>query len=599
MGNPPSPAGLRTARLFIVPLMLSLYSFPYLATTVALKSKQVPFSFAADLSFYLNLSNIGSSNLNPYFGTTIQSSGMGHLTFDLAFKTMGLLSKLVNHDLWSAVLLWNLFWWTAICVGALWLLELVCPEETPSILYAGITILLFFNFGVVKALLVAWLHFPSLTGLSAIPLPYIRAMFPQVPIALLFFYLSLQMRALDDWYWYDWARMCLLQALAFATFPYAMLIMAGTTAVALLADRAALRRLSSLRTVVAYGAACAAFDVVILLSKMKLDTQHSQLALVDIHLSRAPSLVGGAFLLLVVLTAVTAAAPPARSRVTKWTIVGLGIATGLLMLGDIVFSKALLISSHGGYFIHSTVSLQIANLMALTFVRFRDNTRWLRAACFGTAVAMIMNGLVLAFADYRYFLPENSATNKLAVALRSRSVKMDDLVIARAESVDDSCAWVPLVSSARVLFCRSAQYELGVQEKQNLYRFRQALYLYFIGKDTDEIERVANDPGDVADQDRLAFAGEIDPSDKERSEAAKISIKTDLVPLLSRVQQGNDEIQSFFSHYPRIVVIDDATNPTFVRHRLSQYLSIDSESRVGDFVFLSGRGYLKYSGTRN
>jgi hypothetical protein len=296
--------------------------------------------------------------------------------------------------------------------------------------------------------------------------------------------------------------------------------------------------------------------------------------------------VGGAWLLLMLLTVATAISPSVGSPGTKWTIVGLGFANSLLMLGDTVFSPALLVSHHGGYFMHTTISLQIVYLVAAAFVRFGRGTLWLRAACLATIVFTTTNGLVLAFADYRYSLPENRDASALAQAFQLLNITKEDLVIARAESVDDSCSWVPLLTPARVLFCRSAQYQLSTEEKHSLYRLRQAFYLYFTGKGSREIERVATDSGNIGEQERLAFGGEINTADKDLWNQGKSAIRTDLVPLLSQVEQRNDRVRSFFSPYKQVLIVDDATNPTFVRQRLSFYFSIESESRIDDLVFL-------------
>jgi len=586
MGNPPSPSGMRRLSVVIVFVVVSVYSFPYLATTVALKSKQVPFSFAADLSFYLNLSKIGSSNVNPYFGTILRSGEVGYTTFDMAFKLLSFVAKIVGNDLWWAVLIWNLFWWTAMSVGALWFLRIAFPEERELNLCLAMTLLFFFNFGVMKSLLLAWLHLPSLAGFDGLVLPNIRTVFPQIPVALLFFYLALQVRALHSYRWYDWTGMCFLQVMAFTMFPYATLMMAGTTVVAVLADLAMHMRPKRRWMVVAYGAACALIDIAFLLSHLSGRTQHSSLALISFQPSRAVGLVGGVVLLLVLLTVATAISPPAGSRGTKWTIVGLGFANGLLMLGDTVFSPALLVSHHGGYFIHTAVSLQIVYLVAAAFARFGRGSLLLRTACLATIVFATTNGVVLAFVDYRYSLPENKNTNELALAFRSFNVTREDLVIARAESVDDLCSWVPLLTPTTVLFCRSSQYKLSTEEKRTLYRLRQSFYLYFTGKDSQGIEEVATGASDIGEQNRLAFSGEINAADKERWDQAKTAIRTDLVPLLSQVEQRDSRMLSFFSPYKQVLIVDDAKNPTFVRQRLSLYFSIQSESRIDDLVFL-------------
>ena len=587
MGNSPSPGRVVRLSFVIVLFALIVYNAPYVATTIVLKSRAIPYSLAPDLSLYLNLSRMGASHVNPYFGTIAPSGELGYTTFDTAFRMLGFLAKIAGNDLWWAVLLWNLFWWAALGVGAIWFVRRALQGATELLLCVAMSLILFFNFGVLRALASAWLHLPSLTGFAELSLPFIRVVFPQVPLALLFFYLALQTRALDSWRWREWTGMFFLQAIAFAMFPYATLIMAGTTAVTALAVLAEKRTPKRLWTLAGYGAACGIADIAFLRLRLSGGAQHSKLSLISIHPARALESAGGALLLLVVLTIATAAiSRPAGSRIGRWTVAGLGIANILLMLGDSVFSPALLVSHHGGYFIHTTISLEVTYLVAAGFDRFPRKSMWLRSACLATIALAIATGLLLAFSDYRHSFPENRGNAELASAMRSLNLTKEDLVIARAESVDDSCAWVPLFTDATTLFCRSAQYELSAEQKRTVYRMRQAFYLYFRGHTSIAVDRVASGSTDLVEQDKLAFAGEVNPADKERWDEAKASIRTDLVPVLADIEHRRPKVQDFLSPYRRVLVIDDVRKPAFERKSLSQYLAVDSESRFGDLVLL-------------
>jgi hypothetical protein len=574
----------RLLNLAIFLLVLGVYSFPYLATSVELKSEEVPFSFAADLSLYLNLSKMGVSHVNPYFGTPLQSGEIGYMTFDTPFKLLAIAVKIAGNNLWWAIFIWNVFWWTTMCVGALWFLERAFPEMNGLSVCLAMTLLFFFNFGVVKSEVLAWLKLPSLAGFDGLTLPYMRAVFPQIPIALLFPYLAFQVRALHSWSWQDWAVMCFLQAAALATFPYATLLMAGTSAVVVFATFAIEMRPKHLLTIASYGAACAAADILFVLFHLSGGI-HPKQPLVSLHLERAIGLAGGGLLCLLLLTVATIVSPVAVSRTAKWTIAGLGIANFMLMLGDTVVSPALLVSHHAGYFIHTTIALQIVYLVSAAFVRFGRESVWLKAACMAAIVFTTANGLLLAFAANRSSLAENRTTNDFAVAIRSLNLTKEDLVITRAASVDDLCAWVPLVTPAKVLFCRSAQYELSAEEKRTLYRPRQAFYLYLIGRDALGTERAATDSSALEQQESLVFSNE-NPSDKKGWEEAKASIRTDLVPLISQVESRDTRVQKLFSPHGRVLVVDDATNPIFVRQPLASYFSIESQNKINGFVFL-------------
>ena len=574
----------------ILLIVLAIYSYPYLATTRTLQSRQAPFAFAADLSLYLNLGQLGSAQVqpavNPYYGTPMQKGLFGYLTFDLAFRVFGWLENIVGHNLWWTVLIWNWLWWAVIFAGALWFFRLALPEEASSVLWLGISLLFFFNFGVLKSLLVAWLHLSSLGGFEALSLPYIRVFFPQIPVALLLLYLALQMRVLRSSKWYEWAGMGALQAVALAMFPYATLVMAGTTFVVLLGCFSSAPPGVRLKAIIPYGVACAAIDCMFLLHRMMRGTQDSQLSFVRFRPSHLFDLTGGSVILLLLLGLLTLVLRPVGSREAKWTIVGLGSFTVLLMLADVVMAPSLLMSSHGGYFLHCAVTLQITYLLSGLWMRFERFRPWMRFACLTAIFLVTVNGGLLAFGNYRSSLPQNREISELAQAVGAVKIDDRDLIIARADSVDDLCSWVPLMSRATVLFCRSAQYELSDSERRGFHRLRQAFYLYFTGKDTRWVDGVISDPAALTAQDRLAFAGEINPSDKETLDNGKREIAAELIPRLAEVEGRQGRARDFFSSYARVLVIDHATHPTFVRESLLSYLSIDSDQNVGDFVIL-------------
>ena len=198
----------------------------------------------------------------------------------------------------------------------------------------------------------------------------------------------------------------------------------------------------------------------------------------------------------------------------------------------------------------------------------------------------MVNGAMLARGNYRTFLPQNRRINELARAVGSLNLDDRDLIIARADTVDDLCSWVPLLNRGTVLFCRSAQYELSDSERRGFHRSRQAFYLYFTGRDSLWVDGVVRDPAALTAQDRLAFAGEINPADKDTLETGKREIVAELIPRMLEVESQQDSTRDFFRPYPRILVVDEAKDPVFVKQRLASYLSIESEQRVGDFSVL-------------
>jgi hypothetical protein len=132
---------------------------------------------------------------------------------------------------------------------------------------------------------------------------------------------------------------------------------------------------------------------------------------------------------------------------------------------------------------------------------------------------------------------------------------------------------------------------MSAKEKRTLYRSRQAFYLYFKGEDSRQVARIAGETKglperDLAEQTRLAFSGEVNPADEQRWDEARTSIQRDLIPLLAQVEQENMQVRIPSCPRGRILVVEDARSPVFVAQRLSRYLSVDSQTRIGDFRFL-------------
>ena len=380
--------------------------------------------------------------------------------------------------------------------------------------------------------------------------------------------------------------MCLLQAVVFAVFPYATLIMAGITLVVAIGCFRSPLPYSRLRAIIPYGLACAAIDSVFLLRRLVPGTHDSQMSLVRFRPSHVFDLAGGALILLILLCGLTAFLPPVGSKEAKWTLVGLGFSNALLMLADVVFAPSLLMSAHGSYFLHCTISLQATYLIAALFGRFERTHAWMKPACLALIFLVMVNGAMLARGNYRTFLPQNRRIDELARAIGSLNLDDRDLIVARADTVDDLCSWVPLLNRGTVLFCRSAQYELSDSERRGFHRLRQALYLYFTGKDSLWVAGVVRDPAALTAQDRLAFAGEINPADRETLETGRREIVAELIPRMLEVEKQQDSMRDFFRPYPRILVLDDLKGSVFVKQRLASYLSIESEQSIGDFSVL-------------
>jgi hypothetical protein len=571
-------------------LILGIYSYPALQTTASTGSHALPPASAPDPSLYLNISTIKTSAngqlLDPFYGVELPESRLGYLKFRSAFRLFGALNALLHGDLWWALLLWNLFWWGLLCALVWWLFRQFLPDNSALIVFAGLALVMLFNFGVLQSELTAWLHLPSPRGFRDVELPYIRPFFPQVPISLVVLYLGLQIKALQKRSRWFWAAMALTQLFAFTVFPYAMLMMAGITAIAIFGLLLA-RTAVSWFTLAAYAITCGFADIVFFFygSHVARSGAPGQYSLVHLQLSVLPHRIGGMWLILAVLTACIFFIRGLEPAI-RWPLAGLGVSNLFLLLGDVFFSEtALQVSHHGGYFVHLTAAILLVFIASAGCKRMAQmNWAW-RYVFAGVVVLLAVNGALVAEATYSQFLPANQEEAELARYLKAEPPQTQDLVIARSLLVDDDCAWVPLISTSHVLYCRNVQVLMSPEQNQQVQRFRQALYLYFTGKDDAWVEGILQNPNALAELTRLMFLGQVttDPVDRQKGVDA---VRAELIPLLAKVQQQDPAVRAFLTSYRRILVIDNTSNPYFDESRLAAYMDVQKRQSSGKLSIL-------------
>jgi len=576
--------------LSAIALILGIYCYPALKTTASTGSRALPPMSAPDPSLYLNISTIQTNGngqlMDPFYGVPLPEARLGYLKFRSAFRLFGAFNTLLHGNLWWALLLWNMFWWGSLCVLVWWLFRQFLPDNSPLIVFVGVAVVMLFNFGVLQSELAAWIHLPSLRGFRDVELPYIRPFFPQVPIPLVVLYLGLQIKALQNRNRWLWAAMAVTQLFAFTVFPYATLMMAGITAVAILGMLLA-RIAVSWFTLAFYGVACGLADIVFFFhgSQVARSGAPGQYSLVHLQLSVLPHRIGGMWLILAALTAciffIRDIAPEIR-----WPLAGLGMSNLFLLLGDVFFSEtALQVSHHGGYFVHLSAAILLVFMLSAVFKRMVQAHRAWRYVLAGVVALLVVNGALVAESTYRQFLPANEEEAELAHYLKAQPPQAQDLVIARSLLVDDDCAWVPLISASHVLYCRNVQVLLSPEQNQQVQRFRQALYLYFTGKDDAWVERVLDNPSAVSELTRLMFLGQVTTDAATRQKGVD-AVRTELIPLLAKVQKQDPAVRAFFAGYRRVLVIDNISNPYFDESRLAAYLDVQERQSSGELSIL-------------
>ncbi len=572
----------------IILFTLVVYSYPALATWAKTGYTKSPPILAPDVCFYILISQLTTVShgptLNPYYGTELPANATAHLQFRLAFQLFGYVDTLLGEHLWLALFVWNLFWWGLLCGIAIRLFEQFLPDNSISVVALGFGLLMWSNFGLIKPLLLAWIHLPSLQDFDFIGLAYARPFFPQIPIPLLLVYLYLQMSLLRAPRFRTWAGMGLLQLLAFAIFPYATLMMAGITIVAAAGLIVGRVRSVPWRSLIAYGAFCATVDLLYLLHGSHATPPPTQSSVSQIDLSVLPHLIGGMWVMLASLTLATALIRALPAEV-KWPLVGLGLTNMSLLLAD-AFNTSLSISHHAGYFVNATVAVLLTFILSALCLRLRATARYSRFALGAVTLLLAVNAMLLAASTCREFLPLNKQLAETAGLLESIPVRADDLLIVPAKIVDDVCEWVPLVSSAKVLYCRNAA-GLLPPNQDTIQRLRQALYLYFTGIDSQQLERITEDHKAVEEQMRLAYyGGGVSSFRKDVRERGLQAIRMDLIPALDDAERHDPEMPTLLRRYSRILVVDNRQNPIFDRQRLASYLVILKEAPGKDLTVL-------------
>ena len=588
----PRSAGRRLAQFAAAVLILIIYSYPALRAGADFGTAGLPPEFAPDLSLYLNLSSLKTASpgnvINPYYLVPVPANGTAYLKFRLGAVLFSGWNKLFAGHMWLAMFLWNLFWWGLLCAMALSLFDRFLPIDAPEVGIVGLGLLMLVNIGMARLLLAAWVHLPSLSGFesSALQLPFMRAFNPQIPIPLLLGYLGLQMGALRKPGWYRWVVMGVLQLLALSAFPYATLMMAGLTGVSVLWLLFSRGPRGAWPIPLAYGGACAIADGLFLMrGSLNIYAGHS--SSIHVQLRLLPHLIGGIWLLLCLLTVATVVTKTLPAEI-KWPLAGLGATNAVLMLGDaVVPSSVLLLSHHASYFAHTTAAILLTFLASAALIRMHDRPNKIRIA-FGVVLrVLVLNGIFLSRGAYRACLPINRRQAEVTRLLSLWKPAAGDLFVARSKEVDDACGWVTLIAKQPVLFCTDAEVMLTSQQNRDLHRFRQALYLYFSGKDSGYLRRVVAGPNPTQALYQLGFWAEaISLSGEEQKEGVR-GIQADLLPLLEGVERNDPTASGFFHQFRRVIVIDDLREPTFVPARLGSFLKLQERQQLDDWVLLN------------
>jgi len=560
----------------LITIILGIYSYPPVRTAFATKSLRVPAISAPDLGLYLTLSQLEANHdgriFNPYYRIDVPAGSVGLIKFRSGPIVFGLFNHMLQGRIWVALLMWNLVWWLLLCLSAIWLFERFLSSPRVELVVAGLSVLMLFSVEFFWRSLTGW------SQLAGSGLPYIRPFSPQVAMPLLFCYLGVQMLALGERSAVWWGWLAVLQFVAFTAFPYATLMMAGTTAIAAGWYMVARRRERAWLIVLMFLLICAAADIAFALhgSGGFRSGFPDQTSLIRWQPALIGKSIGKLWILTGILTAAIAASRRLRPEV-KWTLLGLGLSNILFVLGDAVVSERLLfLSDHIGYFYQSTIVTLLIIQVSSWMSGVSRPLRLTRIISLAVVVVCCVFGIFSVEGNYRANRDSNLELADLASWMGRGEVSDQDLVITRfAGTRYDNCEWIPLLSKAEALYCRNAQVALTPIQNRDVQRYREVLYLYFDGKDSKWLQNATG-------FERYGLYGEQSSYRTPREQAERVvALRNEMLPLFQRVEQSDLTTRDFFRRFRRVWIVQGPQTGKFVDTRLGNYLNLGQTETVG------------------
>ena len=582
----PPAGGSRVGILAIVGVTLVIYLMP--SALANRTGSSVPALFAPDLSLYLNLSRLAHAApgivVNPWYGVSVRSASLVYRKFGLSFAAFHLLWVAIAKSWWRSLLLWDALWTALIAVCAWRLLRRLGVAAGWST-SAALALLMLVDLHSLPAIPGAWLHLPSAERFTAFSLPFMRSFFPQVAIPFLLLYLENLLDLISGqasprrWIW-----AALLQAITFAIYPYATLLMAGATAFAGLVAIATAAPRPGVLKLATFAAACGAMDLIYLLAVgFPTAGGAGRTALLHFDPALFLHLAASKTLALTVILAIAAALLTRRHPEIRISFSGLGLTAAVMLVADAVVSPGLQVSHHALFLLQPVLALLLIGIAAELATRLPQRALP-GIAAFATAI-FIAHGALSAYGNYLSMRGFNGRIAESAAVLQSSGLTSRDLVIAPAETVDDLAAWVPLLSPASVLFCRNAEFVLSPEQEATAQLPREAAYLYMTGRDRAWLAEALSTQTPVEQQNFLAPTQSRLLLEGPHRAAALADLRRQLGPLLSPADAGDPAVSQLFAGYDRVLVLDAPDRPLFHQDRLARYLQPISDPHSGTIRF--------------
>jgi hypothetical protein len=549
-----------------------LYELPSLLTLMRTGWEPIPPVLVADQMLYLNLSAIhhvsASEVVNPWYGTRVLVVDVPHLMFPVTFFLFRFLHGILGSSWTGAVLLWGTGWTTLTFIAAVFCVQSFFPEADRTLAAAAALALLVLQSPLIYLQEIRFLI--ANHSLFGIQLPYLRFAIPQAILPLVLAYWGLQARAFKNASAIHLGGMVLLQFAVFAAFPYFLPILALGTGISLLFLR---KEQESLNwpTALLFAACCGALDFGYLFlagfAKSHANVQFTlqfrpEMILPSIRPYMVLLVVGGGLAFL-------SRAPLG----TKATAAGLAFANAIFGLANAFFAPEAQMLQHPQYMIGIVTWLPLI-VFSWTFIEKARVAR-LRVA---VICALVLVGLIEGVSSFRMMLSINLFQKAAFGELQPLNLSEQDLVIAPSRHSDDVSSWIPLMSSAKVLFTGTGENILSARQTQREQTTRQALYLMMTGLDLKSlIARTQMGSSDLEIRPLLQQTDQTYAGSPLAKDQAKLrnALRDRLAPLVSQFEMAPQTTRGILGPYRRILVVDEAGHGFFDPSAFSKWLTIE------------------------
>ena len=105
-----------------------------------------------------------------------------------------------------------------------------------------------------------------------------------------------------------------------------------------------------------------------------------------------------------------------------------------------------------------------------------------------------------------------------------------------------------------------------------------------MGKDRQWANSIAAGPANVYKFETYGMYGEVSSYHGSLGTQAVEHIRSQLTPLLERIEIHDPASTEFLQQFPQIWVVENRVSPVFAPARLGEYLDIRSENAFGDLI---------------